>query len=95
MTTSPNSFHALATLHVNGRDLQYFSLAAPGLAEYEIARLPYSIKVLLENLLRNEDGIKVNASTSPLWRRGPTPPTVTVRPRAKTLAKSPSPPHAC
>jgi len=62
MTTSPNSFHALATLHVNGRDLQYFSLAAPGLAEYEIARLPYSIKVLLENLLRNEDGIKVNAS---------------------------------
>jgi len=62
MTTSPNSFNALATLQVNGRELQYFSLAADGLAQFDIAHLPYSIKVLLENLLRNEDGVKVRAA---------------------------------
>jgi len=62
MTTSPNSFNALATLQVNGRELQYFSLTADGLASFDIAHLPYSIKVLLENLLRNEDGVKVRAA---------------------------------
>ena len=62
MTTSPNSFNALATLQVNGRELQYFSLTADGLASFDIAHLPYSIKVLLENLLRNEDGAKVRAA---------------------------------
>jgi aconitate hydratase len=35
---------------------------APSLARFDVARLPYSIKVLLENLLRLEDGVKVTAT---------------------------------
>ncbi len=49
------------TLAVNGRDYDYFSLAAleeAGLGE--VSRLPYSLKVLLENLLRHEDGRTVS-----------------------------------
>ena len=46
---------------MNGRSLQYYSLRASGLSQYAIDRLPYSIKVLLENLLRHEDGVKVSA----------------------------------
>jgi len=61
MTSSLNSFNALDTLDVNGRSLQYYSLRASGLSQYAIDRLPYSIKVLLENLLRHEDGVKVSA----------------------------------
>jgi aconitate hydratase len=48
------------TLDVDGRSYDYFSLAAAeqaGLAG--IARLPYSLKILLENLLRHEDGRSV------------------------------------
>ena len=55
--THPDSFSAKTTLEVSGRALDYFSLRAPGLGD--VSRLPYSIKVLLENLLRHEDGVKV------------------------------------
>jgi aconitate hydratase len=44
-----------------GRSLTYFSLQAERLASFGVDRLPYSIKVLLENLLRQEDGVKVTA----------------------------------
>jgi aconitate hydratase len=46
---------------VAGRSLTYYSLKADGLRDFGIERLPYSIKVLLENLLRHEDGVKVRA----------------------------------
>ena len=47
------------TLTVGGRSYDYFSLpAAAGLGD--IARLPFSLKVLLENLLRYEDGRSVS-----------------------------------
>jgi len=62
MTSSMNSFNAKSTLDVEGRSLTYFSLQADGLREFGVERLPYSIKVLLENLLRQEDGVKVTAS---------------------------------
>lgn len=62
MTSSPNSFGALSTLSVNGRELQYYSLRAPRLIDMGVERLPYAIKVLLENLLRHEDGNKVQAA---------------------------------
>ena len=62
MTSSLNSFNALNTLDVNGRTLNYYSLRASGLSQFAIDRLPYSIKVLLENLLRHEDGVKVSAA---------------------------------
>ncbi len=60
---TPNSFGARKELRVAGRALGYFSLPAleqSGLAQ--VARLPYSLKILLENLLRNEDGRFVKAA---------------------------------
>src|ERR1035437_7334622 len=62
MTSSMNSFNTKSTLDVEGRSLTYFSLQADGLKAFGVERLPYSIKVLLENLLRQEDGVKVTAS---------------------------------
>jgi aconitate hydratase len=52
----PDSFGARTTLTVGERDYEIFSLAAPALTgQHDVSRLPYSIKVLLENLLRHED----------------------------------------
>ncbi|MBS0236946.1 MAG: aconitate hydratase AcnA [Proteobacteria bacterium] len=58
---SDDSFKCRKTLTVEGKDYIYYSLPdaeANGLAG--ISRLPYSMKVLLENLLRHEDGRSVN-----------------------------------
>ena len=53
----PDTFGARADLAVGDRTYEIFHITAPALTErYDIARLPYSIKVLLENLLRHEDG---------------------------------------
>ncbi len=60
--TSLNSFGSKMTLNVQGRELTYYSLRADALSALGVDRLPYSIKVLLENLLRHEDGVKVNAA---------------------------------
>ncbi|HUC04736.1 MAG TPA: aconitate hydratase AcnA [Acidimicrobiales bacterium] len=58
----PDSFGARSTLTVGGRDYEIFDVGAPSLgARHDIARLPYSIKVLLENLLRHEDSPHVSA----------------------------------
>ena len=58
---SSNSFGARSTLEVSGRDYEVFRLDA--LQErFDVARLPYSIKVLLENVLRLEDGVSVSAA---------------------------------
>src|ERR671925_442037 len=55
---SANSFDARAKLEVGGRSYEIYRLDA--LQErYDVARLPFSLKVLLENLLRNEDGVGV------------------------------------
>src|SRR5213083_174129 len=55
-----DSFDARSTLSVGGRDYEIHRLEALQ-ASYDVARLPYSLKVLLENLLRNEDGRTVEA----------------------------------
>ncbi len=60
-TASLDSFAAKTTLQVGNRTLDYYSLKASALAGFDIEHLPYSIKVLLENLLRHEDGVKVHA----------------------------------
>jgi aconitate hydratase len=54
---SPNSFSSKTTLRVSGREYEIYSPAALG-----VDRLPYSIRVLLENLLRHEDGRTVKAA---------------------------------
>src|SRR5437762_7183677 len=58
-----NSFGTRSTLTTGGRAVQIYSLPALERAGYsEIARLPYSLKILLENLLRHEDGRFVKAA---------------------------------
>jgi aconitate hydratase len=60
--THPDSFGARTSLAVGGRDFEIFAVDAPRLtADHDIERLPYSIKVLLENLLRHEDSPHVSA----------------------------------
>jgi aconitate hydratase A / 2-methylisocitrate dehydratase len=55
-----NSFGARSTLSVDGREYELYRLDALQ-AKYDVARLPYALKILLENLLRNEDGRAVEA----------------------------------
>jgi aconitate hydratase len=57
---SDNSYDARATLDVGGRKLDIFRLDALQ-AKYDVARLPFSLKVLLENLLRTEGNGSVTA----------------------------------
>ncbi|MBI4967782.1 MAG: aconitate hydratase AcnA [Rhodospirillales bacterium] len=52
--TGHDRLKARRTLTVDGKDYDYFSLTEAGLGD--IARLPFSMKVLLENMLRYEDG---------------------------------------
>src|SRR5436190_2037703 len=55
--SSVDSFATRSALHVAGHRVDYFSLPAlqaNGFAQ--VARLPFSLKILLENLLRHEDG---------------------------------------
>ncbi len=52
-----SSFGAKSTLTVNGKEHQIFRLDSIGADK--LARLPYSLKILLENLLRFEDGSTV------------------------------------
>ena len=55
--SSHNSFRSRDTLTVDGQSYTYYRLdALSGLAGNSVARLPFSLRVLLENLLRNEDG---------------------------------------
>ena len=59
--TSPDSFGARRRLPVGDASYEIFDITA--LADrFDVARLPYSIKVILENLLRHEDGVAVTAS---------------------------------
>ncbi|HUE25651.1 MAG TPA: aconitate hydratase AcnA, partial [Solirubrobacteraceae bacterium] len=55
-----NSFDAQGSLAVGNRSYEIFRLDALQ-AKYDIARLPFSLKILLENLLRTEDGETVRA----------------------------------
>ncbi len=58
---SANSFGAKAELEVGGRTYEIFRIDALQ-ASYDVARLPFSLKILLENLLRNEDGEAIRAA---------------------------------
>ena len=58
---SDNSFGASANLDVSGKSYEIHRLDALQ-EKFDVARLPYSIKVLLENVLRLEDGVSVSAA---------------------------------
>ena len=55
---SKNSFNAKETLEVAGKSYEFFNITGLDGAK----DLPFSLKVLLENLLRTEDGANITAS---------------------------------
>jgi aconitate hydratase len=56
-----DSFGARTALDVGGHKYTIFSLPALERRGFTLTRLPYSIKVMLENVLRREDGVVVTA----------------------------------
>ena len=62
--SNPNSFGTQKTLFVKRKGYHYHSLAELAEAGYmNLERLPFAIKLLLENLLRHEDGINITRDT--------------------------------
>jgi aconitate hydratase len=59
---SLNSFASAATLNVGGAQHSFHRLHALETAGFSLSRIPYSIRILIENLLRHEDGRTVKAS---------------------------------
>jgi aconitate hydratase len=57
-----NSFGAASTLNAGGSQYKYYALEALEKRGANISRIPYSIKILIENLLRTENGATVKAS---------------------------------
>lgn len=57
--TGQDTLGTRKTLSVDGKDYDYFSLKAASEKIGDVSRLPYTLKVLLENLLRFEDGRSV------------------------------------
>ncbi len=58
---SLNSFQTADSLQVGDKTYAYHRLGALADAGYDVGSLPYSTRVLLENLLRNEDAVSVSA----------------------------------
>ena len=54
-----DSFKTRTTLNVANKKFEIYSLPELG-KKHDISRLPYSLKILLENLLRCEDGVNVS-----------------------------------
>ena len=56
-----NSFASRSTLHSGNRTYTIHRLPALEARGFHLSRLPFSLKILLENLLRREDGVNVTA----------------------------------
>jgi aconitate hydratase len=73
--SSLDSFGARSTLDVGGRSYEVFRLDALQ-RRFDVSRLPYSLKVLLENVLRLEDGVsatKEDVEAIASWDAAATP----------------------
>jgi aconitate hydratase len=57
-----DSFGSRATLRVGDRQVRFARLGALEARGFNVSRLPYALRILLENLLRREDGLVVTAS---------------------------------
>jgi aconitate hydratase len=57
-----NSFASRATLTSGNRTVSFYRLPALEARGFNLSRLPFSLKILLENLLRREDGVNVTAA---------------------------------
>ncbi len=76
MTSSKNSFGTKASFNIDGQNYTYFSLNKLADAGFKnIPRFPVCIKILLENLIRNEDGLLstkedvANLSDWDIWKK--------------------------
>jgi aconitate hydratase len=56
-----NSFNSRSVLTSGDRSYTYYSLPVLEARGFNLSRLPFSLKILLENLLRREDGVNVTA----------------------------------
>jgi len=56
---SENPYHVKKSLEVNGKSYEYYSLVELKKQGYDIDKLPFSIRILLENAIRNFDGFAV------------------------------------
>lgn len=61
-TVGQDTLNTRRTLNVDGKEYDYFSLKAATETIGDVSRLPYTLKVLLENLLRFEDGVSVKTA---------------------------------
>ena len=86
-----DSFQSRTSLSVGAHKYDILSLNA--LKDHKIDRLPFSLKILLENLLRFEDGVNVTARTSKRCCSGTPRPSRTtkspLRPRGSSCRTSP------
>jgi len=74
-----DSFKARTTLEVGAQQYEICGLST--LRGYKVDRLPFSLKILLENLLRSEDGVNVTrADIEALLRWDPRPRRATKSP---------------
>src|ERR1700722_15543776 len=80
---SQNSFRAEGELRVGGRAYRIHRLAALEKAGFKLSRIPFSIKILLENLLRFEDNLTVKRSDIEYvatWTPSAAPQEINLRP---------------
>ena len=84
VANSRDSFRTRRPIDVDGQSAHFFSLSAlEGTSAVSLAPLPYSLRVLLENLLRHEDGDTVDRDAIlglAAWRPGVPPVEVAFRP---------------
>jgi aconitate hydratase len=57
-----NSFNSKAAINSGGKSYIIYRLPALAARGFNLSRLPFSLKILLENLLRREDGVNVTAA---------------------------------
>ncbi|HUP19123.1 MAG TPA: aconitate hydratase AcnA [Gemmatimonadota bacterium] len=60
--SDPHSHDVHDTISAGGREYRIHSLPKLAAAGFDLTRLPFSLKILLENLLRHEDGVSVRAA---------------------------------
>ena len=87
----PNSFKARKTLKVGSRSYTYFSLKAVEKEVGDLSRLPFSLRVLLENLENTKPGHETSLSETfhqlmKVEMKSTTAPTSRRRVRATTAA---------
>jgi aconitate hydratase len=74
-----NSFDSKATLRSGDRDYTIYRLPALKARGFNLSRLPFSLKILLENLLRREDGVNVTLGILSFWLIGTQRPSLAGR----------------